>query len=241
MHSMRVVRINMERGFKMLTKYLLEFRTGDSEEAIDLTRAGAEELITEYIGKTIVFKGKDHKIKSGRFDSTRGIVLTDTNGTNFIYAKIMDVVREEGEEEPEKIVKPKRKAMGRPKKPRYTTYEGEDGWCCNNCDKRVPKEGHTQDRCQKLGGPVPKESPKKSVGKKKPKKKSEELEEQPRPYGSPGTRVQVGVVERKIIREAVLYFDPILALSEHTVVTYLLKLGIRELRRKHGRNPETGK
>jgi hypothetical protein len=223
----------------MITKYLLEFDVDGREEAVDLTKAGAEELVAEYTGKTVVFKGKDHKIKSGCFDPTRGIVLTDTNGKTFVYATLMDTVHEEGEEEPEKIVKPKKK-MGRRKKYRHPTHLVCGEHKCNNCGKKVPEEGHTPKRCEKLGGPSAsaEEKPDKIQQKSKsydPEHNRERAKRRRGDFCQP--RVQI---DRDVIDEVLSHFDPLLELTTQDIMNYLVKIGVREFRIKHGCDPETG-
>lgn len=90
--------------------YKLRFKPSDT--TTEATEAQAKRLATGYIGKEVIFRGKNRKIASARFNPTRGFVLTDDKGKTFLYADILDTrVARETPSEPEthKEKKPKAK------------------------------------------------------------------------------------------------------------------------------------
>lgn len=85
--------------------YKIKFAGGSTEL---MTAIQAKRFTDGFVGKAVTFRGKKRVIRSARFDTTRGFVLTDTHGKTFLFATIVDAVPSDSPSEA--APKPKKKA-----------------------------------------------------------------------------------------------------------------------------------
>ena len=88
--------------------YKIKFTPDGSVTAFSASQA--KRFADGYVGKEVIFRGKKRKVRAARFDTTRGFVLTDTNGKTFLYADIADTAVAHNERPIEPAATPERKA-----------------------------------------------------------------------------------------------------------------------------------